>query len=242
MPFQPEMMTPRQRGYIAALHTQLGIAHVSGRQLTKEEASAEIGALLQLKAQQQRGVPRELANARVVAPAVSEVGMYRSADGAIYKVQRAAGGTGGLYAKKLVPISGQRMSEINDVVAWHFVYDRGAIRSLNASHKLTLDQAREFGIRYGVCCVCSATLTDATSVANGIGPVCARRLGAPRQAVRTDRHAPETVQAAMVAEALDRQGAALEARRTPADVSDTNQEELELEMQLRMSLDAGKRK
>lgn len=34
-----------------------------------------------------------------------------------------------------------------------------------------------FGKEWGVCCICNRTLTDETSIANGIGPICAERFG-----------------------------------------------------------------
>lgn len=248
----PEMMTPRQRGFIAALHAELGIAHESGVQRTKQQASEEIGRLLQMRGQRR---PAPAAGLTRESAGPTEPGMYRSADGSIFKVQRSQ--QGGLYAMRLTPINGQRMSEINDVVAWKFVYERGAIRQLRATDKLTLEQAREFGIRYGVCCVCSTTLTDATSVARGIGPVCERRLtGRTRSAVQTDRHAPRTETAAeQVARVSEQFAANQAARNVPQPLvdsynasaqavamqqemrfEDTNMEERELERQLRASI------
>lgn len=41
---------------------------------------------------------------------------------------------------------------------------------------LDLDTARQFGQLYGMCGVCGRTLTDETSIAAGIGPVCAGKL------------------------------------------------------------------
>jgi hypothetical protein len=95
------------------------------------------------------------------APAV-EVGMYRTADYAIYRVQ-ASRETGNLYAKRLNIQGG-------------FDYESGAIRKLRHTDKMTLDEAKAFGVETGLCCVCGAFLTDAKSVANGIGPVCAKRF------------------------------------------------------------------
>lgn len=41
-----------------------------------------------------------------------------------------------------------------------------------------LAAAKAYGTELGVCGVCHKTLTDPESIANGIGPVCAKRLGA----------------------------------------------------------------
>ncbi|HOY81244.1 MAG TPA: DUF6011 domain-containing protein [Rhodoglobus sp.] len=83
----------------------------------------------------------------------------------VYKVQRAVHGSGHLYAKHL-----------NEYGI--FDYAAGAIGMLRSrgAEKLTLERARELGKLYGRCMICGATLTDETSIANGIGPVCGSRL------------------------------------------------------------------
>lgn len=51
---------------------------------------------------------------------------------------------------------------------------------LDAARKLMTDpagEARANGLKWGVCCVCNRTLTDAESVKAGIGPVCANKWG-----------------------------------------------------------------
>lgn len=107
--------------------------------------------------------------------ATLEPGMYRR-DGIIYKVQRARQ-SGNLYAKVLVPIHGARLSEDGNVVHWQFEYAPGAMKTLRAADRLSLEEARAFGIQHGFCCVCAKRLDDADSVAAGIGPVCAKRMG-----------------------------------------------------------------
>lgn len=106
--------------------------------------------------------------------AVTEPGMYR-ADDKIFKVQRSRS-SDRLYAKELVHINGERLTEIDQVVKFEFRYDRGAIFKLKPEHRMSLEEAKAFGIRYGVCCVCGAWLSNATSVALGIGPVCGGRV------------------------------------------------------------------
>jgi hypothetical protein len=91
-----------------------------------------------------------------------EVGMYQLANGEIYRVQ-ASRETGRLYAKHLDLING-------------FEYEVGAIYKLTAGDRMTLEQAKLFGVETGFCCVCGIFLTDPKSVANGIGPVCAKRV------------------------------------------------------------------
>ena len=148
--------TPKQLAFIA----RLGGTAAAG--LTRDDASRIIDQLLK---------------SQPAAVSITEPGMYRGADGTIYKVQRSKQDATRLYAKALTPIRGQRVREADDaVVGWEFVYAQGAVRSLTAAQRLSLDEAKAFGIRYGVCCVCGATLKDATSVQAGIGPVCATRL------------------------------------------------------------------
>lgn len=87
-------------------------------------------------------------------------GIYFKA-GVVYKVQVSA--TGRSYAKVLREKGG-------------FDYDVTAIKNISIEDKITLEQAKAYGIQYGVCVACGATLTDAKSVAAGIGPVCGKRI------------------------------------------------------------------
>lgn len=84
--------------------------------------------------------------------------------------------SGNLYAKALTRIGGKRLTRDDATVSWEFVYAPGAIHSLTAAQRMTLAEAKAFGIQYGVCCVCGAFLKDAKSVAAGIGPVCVKRV------------------------------------------------------------------
>lgn len=91
-----------------------------------------------------------------------DVGMYQTPDGEIYRVQPSRE-TGNLYAKHML-------------VGGGFEYERGAISRLRPADKMTLAQAKAWGMATGVCCVCGAFLTDQNSVDEGIGPVCAKKL------------------------------------------------------------------
>ena len=114
-----------------------------------------------------RVVTTRKATTETPGAAVTQDGMYRTADGTIYKVQVAVHGSGNLYAKRLVldPSGGDA----------RFEYEPGAITRLRPSDRMTLEQAKEFGRLYGVCCKCGATLTDEVSIEAGIGPVCGSR-------------------------------------------------------------------
>lgn len=143
-------------GFLISLRDQLK----RGRSLSAaQRASAERCMGQEVREQSQRA-------------AVTE-GMYQK-DGVIYKVQRAVNGSGNLYAKKLVRDTGNVFGTV-DQGRWKFEYDRGAIRRLTIEDKMTLEQAKKFGALYGTCCVCGRTLTDETSIAEGIGPICAGR-------------------------------------------------------------------
>lgn len=100
------------------------------------------------------------------APSVAE-GMYRK-DGVIFRVHRSRE-SGNLYAKRLeLDLTGSGKPS--------FVYARGAIMGLSDAHKMSREDAKAFGVETGICCVCGAFLTDERSVAEGIGPVCAKRF------------------------------------------------------------------
>jgi hypothetical protein len=125
---------------------------------------------------------------------VTEDGMYRNPQtGEIFKVQfnKAQGDGRRLYAKRLVMTVGDRedvgtartvteipLAEGNDWFVWdtQFKYAEGAMRFIDASWKMTIDEAKAFGALYGTCCVCGRTLTDEKSIAAGIGPVCAEKF------------------------------------------------------------------
>lgn len=107
------------------------------------------------------------------APVSNEDGdtaSYYQMDGAFYRIR-----AGKKYAEKLTQISGNRLNENDDTVKFDYVYDSGAVYRLKPEMQLTLDAAKAFGIQYGICVVCTKRLKDAKSVADGIGPVCAKK-------------------------------------------------------------------
>lgn len=114
-----------------------------------------------------------------------DAGMYRM-DETIYKVQVAVHGSGHPYAKRLTATDYCRECGTHKVdheaeehefkIKWVFDYAPGAIHKLQAEHRMTLEEAKEFGALYGTCCVCGRTLTNETSIEAGIGPVCGGRV------------------------------------------------------------------
>ena len=106
-----------------------------------------------------------------------EDGMYRR-DGVVYKVQIAVHGSGRPYAKKLCYFDseGYESKVAGDGGGWKFTYAPGEVSNLKPEHKMSLEEAQEFGRLYGVCCRCGAPLTDEDSIAAGIGPICATKF------------------------------------------------------------------
>ena len=148
------MANEQQLGFIRSLVARKGTDQVKLdrlNELTWDQASLTIETLKGLP-----DAPRE--QALGLEPAIYLV------DGAVYKVQRAVHGSGRLYAKRLNPETAQ------------FVYEAGAIHKIRPEHRMTLEQAKEFGAIYGICCSCGATLTDEKSIEAGIGPWCAKKF------------------------------------------------------------------
>lgn len=92
-------------------------------------------------------------------------GMYK-VDDVIYKVVRSKS-SGFNYAQRL---------EMKGDGSYKFEYAAGAIKAITAEHRLTLAEAKAYGVRTGICCVCGRLLTNPESIALGIGPVCAGRF------------------------------------------------------------------
>lgn len=110
------------------------------------------------------------AHAATATLATLDPGVYMK-DGEVFKVQQNKEKTK-VYAKRLIPINGSRLSENDDRVKWEFEYAPGAIYNLTAEDRMSQDDADQFGLRYGICACCSRTLKAEKSVLQGIGPVC----------------------------------------------------------------------
>lgn len=100
-----------------------------------------------------------------------EDGIYRLPDGTIYKVQQAVHRSGWQYAKRLVVTENGTESTVS------FVYEPGGISRIRPEYAITKEEAEKFGQLYGVCVLCGRTLTDEGSIAAGIGPICAGKMG-----------------------------------------------------------------
>jgi hypothetical protein len=98
-------------------------------------------------------------------------GVYRR-DGEVYVVKENREKTR-VYAKRLVNIPGERLLDATeDVVKADFEYAQGAVYDLEPADQLTLEQARDYLVRYTHCMVCGRQLKAARSVLDSIGPVC----------------------------------------------------------------------
>lgn len=106
--------------------------------------------------------------------ATLELGMYRKADGTLYRVYPGRE-SGRLLAKRLVLVEGYDF-DIHGKKAASFEYAGMASRFVTADERMSLEEAKAFGHQFGICCVCGALLTDPESVERGIGPVCGSRV------------------------------------------------------------------
>lgn len=83
---------------------------------------------------------------------------------------------GNLYAKRLVPISGERLNRLGETAKFEFDYAPGVVKRLSLRDRLPLAEAEKLMIEYGRCICCNRRLKDATSVRAGIGPVCRKQF------------------------------------------------------------------
>lgn len=159
------LMSDKQRNYLKILMADRprwtsGMADLADADrfdiLTLDEASGFISLAL--------AVPKEKGpdNGNGCLPQKDiQEGSYWTEAGNVARV-RTSRSSGRLYAEKL------------DSETCKFQYTRGLIFHLKA--RMTLDEARAWGSRHGLCCVCAKTLTDNRSVDQGIGPVCIKRV------------------------------------------------------------------
>ena len=135
-----------------------------------------VGTPKRVHAAEKRREARELIAKSSVGPmgTVGE-GFYKLGT-QIFKVQENLHGTR-TYAKALVIVEEYDELLGMDVKRGIWDYAPGAIRNLRAEHRLTKEQAAEFGKLYGVCCVCGRRLTNEESIEAGIGPICGGKQG-----------------------------------------------------------------
>lgn len=154
----PILASQKQADFLASLCT----SRVVPPSVLDASAKASLGTLSAHDAS--RAIETATKCAFVKSSPTAEKGYYL-VDGDVFVVM-ASKETGKLYAKKLV-ISGKKGS---------WVYAPGMIYKLKPEQKLTLEEAAKIGHATGVCAICGRTLSDEKSVAQGVGPVCIKRL------------------------------------------------------------------
>lgn len=155
-------LTDRQRSYLHSLVVDL----FKASDMTPETRDEMISKLPTLNRQEASELIEELKLALSDARKTAELedGFYEY-ENTVYKVVHAVNGSGRQYAKAL------------DLETGEWAYAPGAIKTVTLlASKLTLDKAKELGQLYGMCVRCGRTLTDETSIAAGIGPICAGRF------------------------------------------------------------------
>jgi hypothetical protein len=60
---------------------------------------------------------------------------------------------------------------------WQTLNYAAAVNRFGGEQPVSIDTVAKLGLQVGFCCCCLRTLTDPFSVANGIGPVCAKTWG-----------------------------------------------------------------
>jgi hypothetical protein len=176
---QVEPMTPKQLAYIEALLPQLAtkIAEdTSGSEIVREALSVHdtIKILLaQSNVSKQQGsraiemllhwnkrsfAPRPVPVVRDKAP----IGVYKRGED-IYRVIKGRQSQN-TYAQKLV-VNNQTNEPVWD-------YAGAMIYELKVEELISPEVAAQMGRSVGYCVICGRFLTDAESVAKGIGPVC----------------------------------------------------------------------
>lgn len=107
----------------------------------------------------------------------ADSGIYRDSEhDTIWKVYCAVHGSRKMCAKELVVTRDE-----DDEPTGEFVYRGLAERFIDPAWLMSMEEAKEYGQIYGFCVVCGTTLTDETSIQEGIGPVCGGRVKSRRK-------------------------------------------------------------
>lgn len=159
-------ITDRQRSYLHSLVVDLFKASDMTAETRDEIIDDKLPTLNRREASELiEEMKLALASAREDAKSTELEDGFYVYESTVYKVIHAANGSGRQYAKALNTVSG----------AWD--YAPGAIKTVALlASPLTLEAAQELGKLYGICVRCGRTLTDETSIAAGIGPICAGRF------------------------------------------------------------------
>lgn len=136
---------------VPALLAQRWNGHIADGTMTTKMA---IDGIEYLKAQPRKDAP--------AVELVTEPGFYLL-DGNVYQVKESKS-------------SGRLYSQLVTAHGFDYQAGKGAFRSLRAEMAMTIDQVRAYGVATGICCNCSAALSDPISVEIGLGTSCGPNL------------------------------------------------------------------
>lgn len=147
-----------------ASDAQLGLLRKLFVEKFDAEKAAECAAWLDThklsKATASHKITTLLALPTVNRPAELDEGMYKVGDD-IFKV----------YFTQAGHIATKQLTEDG------FEYTgRKPLAMIKPEHRMTLDQAKEYGKVTGTCCNCGRLLTNEDSIEAGIGPICAGKF------------------------------------------------------------------
>jgi hypothetical protein len=98
-------------------------------------------------------------------------GVYVLPDGRVVQGKSNKAGTN-VYSLLWVETNADRLNDEGEHVRGEWQYAPELKALVRPEHKMTLEQARTFTLRYGQCARCCRKLKAAQSVEEGIGPVC----------------------------------------------------------------------
>lgn len=73
---------------------------------------------------------------------------------------------------KVLPSRSSDRCYAKELIDGSFTYAPGAMRLLTEEHRMSKEQAAEYGALTGQCACCGKLLTDVVSISEGIGPIC----------------------------------------------------------------------
>lgn len=166
-----DIATAPQMELIARLTKEQGLdASTLPTFMSRKRASEAIDFLIEA-GRRTRAAARAADIKALTAPSEALTpGMYKL-DGVVYQVRPNQQKTR-LYAKRLIEINADRITEDDQIVQIEFEYERGAVFKLREEHRMGLEEGKALCIRYGRCICCNRVLKAAKSVERGIGPKC----------------------------------------------------------------------
>lgn len=167
--------TPKQEGFLRKLVAERDHgwgdpeAVIAGCLTNRKATSAMIDTLL--------GMPKAAPKLTADAPVALEDGVYRW-NGTFYKVYHTVHGANQQVAK-ILHLTEAGVDE-NGKQLWNGEWEylgKKPLYTLKPEHKLSQDEAKQFGLVYGMCVNCTRDLTREESIHVGYGPTCAKNHG-----------------------------------------------------------------